>query len=608
MENWVDPTRIAIVLPRVSTAYQVGNYSWKAQLDLEALARKDGFVEVEVMEEAGVSGEDLEKRPVLQQVLQKIETGRVGALYLMNWSRGSRDEDLTDGRKIVQVCRKHHTIIRMPESAYDFDREDDENFADIGFLIGKWQKRAIIKAMSRGQYKKAGEGKFVGQRPRFGYKYDQTLIDTPRGKKMNTDWEIDEKEAEVLKFLHHHFPRFSTRKWAAVFNRLAKWGKVMYYPIKSKKDQERMGRTEREWEQYDIRNIIRNEMTIGRISYATYRSKGYVNGHRQPSRHLKGLQPIYKHREDLRLIDDETFERNNRILAERGKAPIVLAVSKRGFSGILRCPLCGGTMCGHGRKKLGYICSEHQRKGSPVCKGFTVHETSVKEILFPTVVELLQTNIRPAIERLQQKHVTDEQSQQTADLLRCDIVRLEQEIQNLLKYARAGAITPEQLKDENSKLLEEKAKKQSRLDKLEHPDSRNPMTGKGVQLFTQQFMDDLPDYMEYLYTHRVSLFNQIIKLIFQNVVITSDHRGKGWKKGLSVPNAAERMNGRKYHRPCYVSTYVFHPGFEQWKEESGLKLPFALETAQGYNVTSWEQEQLARRSLRITRGNQEFLT
>ena len=53
MNNWVNPTRKAIVLPRVSTPEQVGNYSWKDQLDLENLPREDGFTRVEVFEEAG---------------------------------------------------------------------------------------------------------------------------------------------------------------------------------------------------------------------------------------------------------------------------------------------------------------------------------------------------------------------------------------------------------------------------------------------------------------------------------------------------------------------------------------------------------------------------
>ncbi len=50
-----------------------------------------------------------------KQRSRKIKTGAVGALYLLNFSRGSCDEDLIGGRLLMQVCRRHRTIIRLPE-------------------------------------------------------------------------------------------------------------------------------------------------------------------------------------------------------------------------------------------------------------------------------------------------------------------------------------------------------------------------------------------------------------------------------------------------------------------------------------------------------------
>jgi len=115
----IDPTRKAIVLARVSTKEQVDNYSWQSQLtDLTALARQDGFIDVEVHKEAGFSGENLEKRPVLQRVLAEIRLGNVAALYIANWSRASRGEDLQDGLTIRQACRERGVLIRTPEPRF----------------------------------------------------------------------------------------------------------------------------------------------------------------------------------------------------------------------------------------------------------------------------------------------------------------------------------------------------------------------------------------------------------------------------------------------------------------------------------------------------------
>ncbi len=587
MQSWVDPGRVAIVLPRVSTKHQVGNYSWKDQLDLAELARKDGFTDVEIMEEAGVSGEDLEKRPVLQRVLKRIESGQVGALYLMNWSRGSRDEDLTDGRKIVQVCRKHHTIIRMPESVYDFDREDDENSADIGFLIGKWQKRALIKAMARGEYKKASEGKYVGQRPRFGYKFKYDLVESTRGMKMMTDWQIEEPEAQVIRFIHDKFPRFSTRKWAAILNRLAKWGRVMYYPIKGKKDQARLERTTREWEQSDIIHIIKNEMLIGRIKYAAYDTSGYRNGSRQPSRHLKGLPPVYALREDLRIVDDATFEKNQRIMKERSTHPSRTFSSSHSFGGVLRCPYCGGAMYGHGAKKKEYICSNYQKKGRAVCRPYCLHEFSARDIILPLMVDLLQPNIGSAIaetkRRLERERQADQdEPNRKTSQLRNDIERLDRELENLMGYARQGALTPEQLKTENLKLLEEKTRKQAQLRQLEYPSAgSNRRRGNGAAMtlqeredwliarFTEDFLADLPEFIEYLYAQKKPVFNQLVHMVLAGVTIGSEfHDSRKWKRGLKLTKY-----GHRSPRPCYLASYELEEEFARWIDECGFTRP-----------------------------------
>jgi site-specific DNA recombinase len=638
MENWVDPSRIAIVLPRVSTKQQVGNYSWKDQLDLAELARKDGFISVEIMEEAGVSGEDLTKRPVLQRVLQRIESGNVGALYLLNWSRGSRDEDLTDGRKIVQVCRQHHTIIRMPEAVYDFDREDDENFADIGFLIGKWQKRAIIKAMSRGEYKRASEGKYVGQRPRFGYKFKYELVESSRGMKKNTDWQIDEEEAKVIRFIHEKFPRYSTRKWAAILNRLAKWGRVMYYPVKGKKDQERTGRKEREWEQSDITTIINNQMLIGRIRYAAYDARAYRNGRRQPSRHLKGLPPISVLREDLRIIDDATFERNQHIMKERSTKPSRTFATSHSFAGVLRCPYCGGAMYGHGGKKKEYICSNYQKKGRSVCRAYCLHEFSVRDIVLPLLVDLLQPNIGSAITEVKRRHDQERQKEKEEpsrkiSQLKNDIERINSELENLMGYARHGAITAEQLKKENLKLLDEMARKQAQIWRLERSDlGSGDHNGNGLGIaameqvedrlmgkFTDQFLKDLPEFMQYLYEQKKTVFNQVLRMVFATVVVNSDYHGpRHWKKGLRLTKY-----GQQSPRPCYLQDYDLEESFREWIEECGFTLPDKrYDTADGYEQIGRMEErdrgevrhgddktsigkELARRSLLIHSGNND---
>jgi DNA invertase Pin-like site-specific DNA recombinase/uncharacterized protein with PIN domain len=568
MQDWVDGSRMAIVLRRVSTPEQVDNYSWKNQLDLVGLAHQDGFTHVEVLDEAGVSGEDIENRAILQKVLEIIGRGTVGALYLMNFSRGSRDADLIDGYRIMKACREYHTIIRLPEGPLDLNRESDEDTADIGFLFAKRNKREMIKNMSRGQYRKAKDGKFIGGRPRFGYRFKYILTETRRGPRMMADWEIDPAEMEIVRFIHQHFPRYSTRRWATILNRLAKWGRVMYFPIKSRRDQERAGKKFRAWQQHDIVNIIRNRMLIGRLSYCAYDSPAYRKAQRKPSRYLRDQEPICAYRADLQAIDAETFERNNRILKQRAKTSPRTVNSSHAFSGVLRCPLCGAPMNSNGADSGIYFCSTRRRNGKSVCLGFSTHERPAHDLLVPLVAELLQLNIGPAITAIKQQQRPDV----AIARLRADIERIDSELDHLMGYARQGAISAEQLKKENLRLTAEKNAKEAQVRKMQGPNQEN----KKLTSFTEEFLTNLPDFMQFLYERKTSVFNQVLRLVFQGVVLNTNQFGSRWKAGLIL------AQGKRTTRTFFLQAFTFNPDFENWAKQSGLILPVALQNILDY--------------------------
>lgn len=557
MNSLIDPTRKALVLARVSTKGQVDNYSWQSQVtDLAQLARQDGFIDVEVCKEAGVSGESIENRPVLQRVLEQIKAGGVGALYIANWSRASRDEDLQDGLTIRQVCRANGVLIRTPEKWYDLDLEDDDLMADFHFIIAKNEKRSINKRMALGQYEKAARGGFPGGRLRFGYRFRYVEVETKRGPRLKCDVEIDEEEIEITRFIHKHFPRFSTRRLAQILNRLAKWKRAMYFPIKGRKDRERSGKDSREWLQEDVANIIRNRWLIGQMVYCAYESSEYRNGNRKRSRHLRGMEPTMTFRDDLRVLDNETFERNNRLLTERGRTPPRTVSSRHAFSGVLKCPDCGGSLAHHGAQSESYYCQNSQMKGT--CRGFSVHESAARTIVAPLAAEILQSNLRAAMMTAKKEQTTDRLIAES----RADLKRIDAELENLIAYARQGAISVEQLREHNTRLLAERHEKQARLDRL---------TNAGADLsklesFTDEFLADLPDFMDYLYEHRTGLFNQVVRLIFSGVVLTSDRRGANWKKGLVLGN-------KKATRTYHLQSVIFDPRFDEWTDQYGFVMP-----------------------------------
>ena len=149
--------------------------------------------------------------------------------------------------------------------------------------------------------------------------------------------------------------------------------------------------------------------------------------------------------------------------------------------------------------------------------------------------------------------------------MRAEIKRIDAEAENLIAYARQGAISVEQLREQNMSLLAEKQTKQARLERILSTDTDQVR----LAAFTDEFLADLPDFMEYLYAHRTLFFNQIARLVFSGVVLNTDRRGAHWKKGLVL---GDKKGTRAYH----LQSVTFDPRFQEWTEQHGFVMPPAI--------------------------------
>ncbi len=465
----------------------------------------------------------------------------------------------------MKACRENDTVIRLPEGIYDLSDEGDEDVADIGFFLAKRYKRTMIKNTTLGLYRKAKDGEFTGGRLRIGYRYKRQLVESAKGTKLTCDWEIELEEIRVSIFVHEHFPRYSTRRWAMILNRLAKWGRIPFCPIKLKRDQLKHGKTFRAWTQRDITRIIRNKMLIGRLPWANYTDLEYRTGRRRPSRYLKNSEPVLAYRQDLQVIGEDVFYRNNAILDARGKLPHRTVGSPYAFTSMLLCPSCLQPLHSHGSKSHKYICPTYQRMGKTECPGFIVHELAARDLLLPIVTEFLQQHIGSAVEFIK-RQVRDEGA---ISKLRAEIEQIDRQLENLMMYAREGALAPAQLREQNLNLMRDNEEKQAKIARLK----QRIVNHKSVERFAEKFNKDLPTYIEFLYQRKKNAFNYLLRMLFDGVVLNSHHRGRRWKKGLKL------KYGRATPRPCYVERYLWNPQTRDWIQQANLKIPILLESA-----------------------------
>lgn len=561
----MDINKLAVVYVRVSTDYQIDNYSVQDQRALIALAARYGFANSEVREEQGVSAETITQRLIMSKILEDISSGKVGAIIVSSFTRLTRDIDDIDGRIIKKTCRDNDCVIITPEKLYDFSNEADDDLADLQFFFSKIQKRMNLKPMIRGEYTKAKNGGFVGLPLSIGYDYTWKEEESPKGKRFIADLVVVEAEAEVVRYIHEIFPDMLYRQIAVHLNDLAQQGKMMLCPIKLRGLREKYKATHRPWRDSDIRFIIANDLYVGRMQYAVNAKSPY----------LRGLDPVYTYRQDLRILSDAVFERNQNIAASRKQISSRTKGSPHLFSSILRCPYCGNVMAGKRQLRsfksketyrYSYQCAEYQRSGKAVCRGYWMNEREVINVVFPILTELIQKNLRDHLRAVSQ---TNTLNTKIEGEIKAKLAEVNTGMKNLIEAVKVGALSIEQVKNDNAELQETKRRLEKRLADLHN----SLQVQRELQDLLLIFDHDIERVLSDLMQNRLR-FNAVACLIFSKMVIMLDRPGMGWRKGKykgDLPICNTRL-----------VKYALDPRFEMFIEETKMELPESLKQVERY--------------------------
>lgn len=263
----------------------------------------------------------------------------------------------------------------------------------------------------------------------------------------------------------------------------------------------------------DIRFIIQNDIYIGRLQYA-------VNS---KSTYLRGLDPIYTYRQDLRILTDEVFEANQKLVAMRRKVPRGSKASPHLFSGLLRCPKCGDRMLGKRQVRerssgtvveYGYQCNRYNKSGPNACAGYIVYERHVIPVILPMFVELLQRKLR---EHLQNTSTINPLYTHMAGEIKAELTKVDQGIKNLIEAVKQGAFSIEQIKAENAELQGTKRRLEKRLRDLGDSTGIAGEVSAVMDLFDQ----DLEMVLSKLMEDRLR-FNTLLGVFFAELVIEVD--------------------------------------------------------------------------------------
>ncbi len=290
----------------------------KALLDL---AKRMSLPITQIYKEI-VSGETINARPVVQQLLSEVEQGMWSGVLVMEVERLARGDTIDQG-VVARAFKMAGTKIITPVKVYDPDNEYDEEYFEFGLFMSRREYKTINRRIQRGRLVSAKEGKAILSTPPYGY--DRVKIKNGKG------WTLAPKESEA-KAVKYMFNLYNAGNGMTIIAR-----KLDELGIKPRHIDN--------WSKASISDILKNPVYIGMIRWAynvekkvnidgeiklkQFRNENYI--------YVKGLHPA--------IITKAEFDRAQKQRIDNTHKGLKKDLSlKNPLSGIVYCKKCGGMM------------------------------------------------------------------------------------------------------------------------------------------------------------------------------------------------------------------------------------------------------------------------
>lgn len=267
-----------------------------------------------------VSGETINERPMMMQLLEEVEKGNIDAVVVVEPQRLSRGS-FGDIDRIVNTFKYTNTKIITPSKSYDLNNKFDRKYFEQELLRGNDYLEYVKEILMRGRKQSVEDGLYIGSAPPFGY--DKKKL----AKKGFTL--VPNKDAETIKLI------FQLCLKGIGTTNIAK--ELIDLGIKSKNNAI--------WTPSMVRNILINSTYAGYVTYGkrsvtkTMKNGEIVKIRRNHNEHLSVLglhEPI---------ISKEDFDKVQLLIAPnptksaRKDRPI-----KNALAGLVYCKYCGKKM------------------------------------------------------------------------------------------------------------------------------------------------------------------------------------------------------------------------------------------------------------------------
>lgn len=290
---------------------------------LSDLKDREGYQVVHTFREV-VSGDSITERPQMQKLLKLIETGEYAGVLVMDPDRLARGDTIDQGI-VSRAFQITGTKIITPSKIYDPLDEFDNDYFEYALFMGRKEYKMIKKRLNRGRLSSAGEGKFVGSRPPYGY--DKYKLPQQKGYSLAPN-----SDAATVQKIFSMFNGIACECTGAkgIASHLNRCGSK--------------GPNGNLWNGNTIGMILQNPVYAGYIRYNYKKEeKVFRDGEVKKIRKINENSPILVPGLHEPLISDEIFQTTQQRFSRRNLMPRVKNECglKNPLSGIIRCAKCG---------------------------------------------------------------------------------------------------------------------------------------------------------------------------------------------------------------------------------------------------------------------------
>lgn len=347
---------ITAIYVRVSSEDQVKGYSIEGQLkELRSYAAENGLTIYREYIDDGYSGKSIEGRPAMLELLKDAKQDRFS--FVITWKLDRLARNLVDQLKMLELFKKHNIGYMSLTQQFDFSTPQGYFTMQMLGTIAQLEREQIAQNVRLGMQRRSQQGAWNSGNNVLGYEWVTGTAIEPHVR-------IVPQEAELVQVIFEQYR--SGKGLKAITSHLNTAG----YKTKRNKP----------FSVAAIRGILTNVNYIGLIRYTAHekftgacsdRSKRIVQGKHKP------------------IISMELWNEVQALLNQRSRPPTKQINRHYTLAGLLKCPMCGGSMIpGHTKafRKNGnvhmnhyYVCSEYRNKGPTACKANAIPASPVEE-------------------------------------------------------------------------------------------------------------------------------------------------------------------------------------------------------------------------------------